>query len=71
MLRYSLTAGFQTVRRTGCTTVRKNLWCIHYGKKTQNNRGLSEAVKRDPKDKKVIVSTYKRDNTKVIGKNYL
>jgi hypothetical protein len=68
---YLLAAGFQTVRGAGCTAVRKNLWCIHHGKKTQNNRGLSEAVERDPTDKKVIVSTRKRDDTKVMGKNCL
>ena len=68
---YSLAAGFQIVRGQGSTSIRKNLWCIHHGKKTQNNRGLSEVVERDPKDKKVIISTRKRDDTKVLGKGCL
>lgn len=71
VLGYSLAAGFQIVRGSGCTAIRKNIWCIHHGKKTQNNRGLSEAVERDPKDKKIIVSTRKRDDTKMMGKNCL
>jgi hypothetical protein len=67
---YSLAAGFQVVGGSGSTAVRKNLLCIHHGK-TQNHRGLSETVERDPKDKKIIVSTRKRDDTKVYGKNCL
>jgi hypothetical protein len=67
---YSLAAGFQIVRGSGSTAVRKNLLCIHHGT-TQNHRGLSETVVRDPEDSKIIVSTRKRDDTKLYGKNCL
>jgi hypothetical protein len=36
---YSLAAGFQFVRGQGSTALRKKMWCIHRGKKTQNNPG--------------------------------
>jgi hypothetical protein len=67
---YSLAAGFQAVKGSGSTAVRKNLLCIHHGV-TQNRRGLSEMVVRDPEDSRIIVSTRKRDDTKVYGKNCL
>lgn len=66
----SLAAGFQVVRGQDSIALLKNLWRIHQRGKIQSNRGLSETVERDSKDKKIIVSTCKRDNTKVIGMNH-
>jgi hypothetical protein len=45
---YSLAARFQVVGGQGSTAVRKNLWCIHHGKVTRNDRGLSATVEREP-----------------------
>ena len=70
ILGYSLTAGFQVVGGSGSTAIRKNLLCIHH-EKPQNHCGLSEIVVRDPRDRKIIISTRKRDDTKVYGKNCL
>ena len=69
VLGHSLAAGFQSVGGQGSTTVRKNIWCIHHGDKTQNNRKLSERVERDPATRDVI-STHQRDDTGRMGKSY-
>jgi hypothetical protein len=65
VLSYSLIAGFQIVGGQGSTKVRKNIWCIHYGERTRNDRKLSERVENNPITKEII-STRHRDNT---GKN--
>jgi hypothetical protein len=72
LLGYSLAAGFQVVGGSGGKTgAKKVFFCIHHGKKTQNNRKLEERVERDPNDKKVIVSNRKRDDTHQWVKNCL
>jgi hypothetical protein len=68
VLGYSLAAGFQTVGEQHSSAERKNVWCIHHGDETRNDRGLSERVVLDPKTKKVV-STRKRENTGKWGKN--
>lgn len=55
----------------GSIATRKNLWCLHHGKKTQNNHKLSATVERDPKNRKTITSTRKREDTRMMGKNCL
>jgi MULE transposase domain len=70
ILGYSLAAGFQTVGGQHSSTVRKNIWCIHHGDKSRNDRGLSERVEKDPKTKKTV-STRKREDTGKWGKNCL
>ena len=44
VISHSLAAGFQIVGGQGSTKVRKNIWCIHYRERTQNDRKLSERV---------------------------
>ena len=70
VLGYSLAAGFQIVGGQGSTKVRKNIWCIHHGERTRNNRKLSERVEKDPITKEII-STRRRDDTGKNGKNCL
>jgi hypothetical protein len=62
---YSLVAGFQIVTGHGSTKIRRNFQCKHHGDRTRNDRGLEARVERDPKDKKIIVSNRKRDDTRV------
>jgi hypothetical protein len=70
VLGHSLAAGFQIVGGQGSTKVRKNIWCIHHGERTQNYRKLSKRVEKDPITKEII-STRRRDNTGKNGKNCL
>jgi hypothetical protein len=70
ILGYSLAAGFQTVGGQHSSAVRRNIWCIHHGDRSRNDRGLSERVETNPQTKK-IVSTRKREDTGKWGKNCL
>jgi hypothetical protein len=63
VLDHSLAAGFQTVGGQGSHAERKNIWCIHHGKETRNDRGLVHKVQKDSKGK--IISNRKREDTGV------
>jgi hypothetical protein len=69
VLGYSLAAGFQIVTGQGSTRIRRNFQCKHHGEKPQNNRKLEDTVTRDPKDKKIIISNRKRNDTRARQKN--
>jgi hypothetical protein len=71
VLGYSLAAGFQSVGGQGSSAVRKNIWCIHHGNLTRNDRKLSERVERDSESPKTIISTRKREDTGKWGKKCL
>ena len=55
------------MRGQGSKNGRKNIWCIHHGATTRNDRDLSHKVKRDPADK--IISTRKREDTRTWAKD--
>jgi MULE transposase domain len=63
VLGHSLAAGYQTVRGQGSKNGRKNIWCIHHGAVTRNDRNLSHHVEKDNTGK--IISTRKREDTRV------
>lgn len=64
---HSLAAGYQTVRVQGSKKGRKNIWCIHYGAVTRNDRNLSHHVEKDETGK--VISTRKRDDARVWAKD--
>jgi hypothetical protein len=67
VLGYSLAAGFQTVGGQASTKIRKNIWCLHHGEKTRDDRDLSHHIEKDSKGK--IISTRKREDTREWAKN--
>ena len=66
VLGHSLATGYQTVRGQGSKNGRKNIWCIHHGTVTRNDRNLSHHVMKDDTGK--IISTRKREDTRVWAK---
>jgi hypothetical protein len=64
---HSLAAGFQSVGGQGSHATRKNIWCIHHGDKTRNDRGLSHTVEKDKAGK--IISSRKREDTQIWAKS--
>jgi MULE transposase domain len=67
LLGHSLAAGYQTVRGQGSKGGRQNIWCIHHGLKTRNDRDLSLRVEKDAAGK--IISTRRRDDTRAWAKD--
>jgi hypothetical protein len=66
VLDYSLAAGFQSVGGQGSRAGRKNIWCIHHGDETRNDRKLEHKVQKDYNGK--IISNRKREDTGVWAK---
>lgn len=67
LLGHSLAAGYQTVRGQGSKKGRKNIWCIHHGAATRNDRKLSHHVEKDGAG--TIISTRKREDTQTWAKD--
>jgi hypothetical protein len=67
LLGHSLAAGYQTVRGQGSKGGRRNIWCVHHGEATRNDRDLSHHVERNDMSK--IISTRKREDTRTWAKD--
>jgi hypothetical protein len=64
----SLASGLRSVGGQGSYSRRKNIWCIHHGEKTRNDRDLSFHIGKNYADN--IISTRKRENTRPWAKSF-